>query len=207
MASYLAIASTCEALVRLLRASYVPADFHGPRLEFQVYVAEDFKNPMNQGVSVFVYRVYHNQDHRTPYGLPLPNGRRQGSRLSIDVHFLLTAWGKTAGLQHEIAAWMMLVMETHAILGSGLLNASQPGVFRPDESVEVVPTQLSVDDMFQMWDVMINEVYQISVPYVARMLQLDSDSGAPSVERVQQRAARFSAGTQSGNGPAVGSLP
>ena len=191
MASHIAIASASEAIVRLLRTSYDPVDFNGPRLSFKVYVTEDFRDPMDQGVSVFVYRVYFNEAHRTPSGRLLTNGRRQRARLPIDIHFLITAWGRSATLQLEIAGWMMRILEDHPILPSGLLNAFHPGVFRPDESVEIVPAQLSVDDMFHIWDVMIQEKYQLSVPYMSRMIEIESRLEAGAIDPIRERVGEY----------------
>ena len=189
MATTVAIASTCEAVVRLLRSSYNPADFNGATLDFQVYVADDFNRPMEEGVSVFLYRVYQNGNMRTPQGRILPNGLRQGTLLPLDLHFLLTAWAKKASLQHQIAGWMMRVMEDNASIPASVLNAYQPGVFHPDETVEIGFTELSVEDMFHVWEVMINHVYQLSVPYQARAVEIESTAtmipiGPPVQERV-----------------------
>ena len=189
MATHLAIASTCEAVVRLLRSSYNPADFNGATLDFQVYVADDFNRPMEEGVSVFLYRVYANGTMRTPTGRLLPDGRRQSTKLPLDLHFLLTAWAKKASMQHQIAGWMMRVMEDNATIPASVLNAYQPNVFHPDEAVEIGLTELSVEDMFHVWEVMINHVYQLSVPYQARMLEIESTAtiipiGPPVQERV-----------------------
>ncbi len=189
MANYVAIASTCEAIVRLLRSNYDPAEFNGATLDFQVYVAEDFTRPMDEGVSVFLYRIYHNGNHRIPNGRVMPDGRRQSTKLPLDLHFMLTAWAKKASLQHEIAGWMMRVMEDNAILPASLLNIYRRDVFRPDEAVEVGLTELSVEDMFHVWEVMINHVYQLSVPYQARMVEIEStvvkaSLGMPVQERV-----------------------
>ena len=189
MATTQAIASTCEAVVRLLRSSYDPADFNGATLDFQVYVAEDFNRPMEEGVSLFLYRVYQNGNNRTPAGRVLPDGRRQATKLPLDLHFLLTAWAKKASLQHQIAGWMMRVMEDNSTLPASVLNAFQANVFRPDEGVDVGLTELSVEDMFHVWEVMINHVYQLSVPYQARMIEIESSVtigplGAPVQERI-----------------------
>ncbi len=174
MASYVAIASTCEAIVRVLRSNYDPAIFNGATLDFQVYVAEDFTRPMDEGVSVFLYRVYQNGSHRNIPGRLLPSGRRQNPKLPVDLHFLLTAWAKKASLQNEIAGWMMRVMEDNASLPPSVLNAYQDNVFGPDEGVEIGLTELSVEDMFRVWEVMIGHVYQLSVPYLARMVEIES---------------------------------
>ena len=187
MASYLAIASLCESIVRLLRSSYDPSDFDGAALDFQVYVAEDFKNPMDQGVSIFLYRIYHNGVHRTPPGRIMPDGTRQQTKLPLDLHFLMTAWAKKASRQHEIAGWMMRVMEDNPILPDSMLNAHRSDVYHPSEAVEVVLAQLSVEDMFRIWEVMIQHVYQLSIPYVARMVEIESKLSIPSTRPVQKR--------------------
>lgn len=192
MANYAAIAGTCEAVIRVLRSNYDPANFNGVALDFQVYVTQDFTQPMDEGVSVFLYRIYQNGNHRIPSGRVLPDGRRQNTKLPLDLHFLLTAWAKKASLQHEIAGWMMRVMEDNATLPASVLNAYRPDVFWPDEGVEIGLTELSVEDMFRVWEVMIGHVYQLSVPYQARMVEIESPvltpvSGAP----VQQRMPDF----------------
>jgi hypothetical protein len=187
VATYEAIAGACEAVVRLLRSRFDPADFDGATLDFQVYVAGDFQTPMDEGVSLFLYRVYPNGTQRTPAGRVLPDGSQQRTKLPLDLHFLLTAWAKKASLQHEIAGWMMRVLEDTPTLTPNLLNAYRPDVFRPDEGVDIAVGQLSVEDMFHIWEVMINHVYQLSVPYQARMLEVESGLTTTAGPRVQER--------------------
>ncbi|MET0398112.1 MAG: DUF4255 domain-containing protein [Longimicrobiaceae bacterium] len=187
MSTHAAVASTMEAVVRLLRASYDPAEFNGAVLDFQVYVSDDFNHPMEQGVSLFLYRVYHNGSARGPAGRTLPDGRRQRSRLPVDLHFLATAWARRASLQHEITGWMMRVLEDNPILPAGLLNSYRPGVFQPEETVTVTLTDLSVEDVFRIWEVMIEHAYQLSVPYVARTLDIESARSDALFGPVQER--------------------
>jgi hypothetical protein len=78
----------------------------------------------------------------------------------------------------------MRVLEDNPIVPASLLNAYRPDVFQPDEAVEVVLGDLATEDMFRIWEVMVQHVYQLSVPYVARMLQIESslmDSLSPAV--------------------------
>lgn len=192
MASTVAIASTCEAIIRLLRSSYDPAEFNGAQLDFQVYVADDFLNKsISEGVSLFLYRIYHNGNQRTPQGRMLPNGRRQRAKLPVDLHFLLTAWAPRASLQHQIAGWMMRVLEDNPILPAGLLNSYRSGVFQPEETVELALTELSTEDMFRIWEVMIHHVYQLSVPYVARTLAIETPLTETVGPPVQERQGDF----------------
>jgi uncharacterized protein DUF4255 len=169
-----AVAGAMEAVVRLLRASYDPADFNGAVLDFQVYVSDDFDHPMEQGVSLFLYRILPNGTSRTPAGRTLADGRRQRTRLALDLHFMATAWARRASLQHEIAGWMMRTLEDNPVLPAGLLNSYRPGVFQPEETVTLAMTDLSVEDTFRIWEVMIDHTYQLSVPYVARTLDIES---------------------------------
>jgi hypothetical protein len=186
MASDRAIATVGEAVVQLLHASYRPEDFNN-ELEFRVYAARDFLQPMTAGVSLFIYRVYVNGTHRTPAGRLGRNGQRYRTQLPVDVHFLLTVWGRDASLQHAIAGWMMRVLEDTPILPAGLLNAVAADVFHQDETVEVGLTELSTEDMLRLWDALVQQGYQLSVPYVARMVHLESrqlvSAGLPVQER------------------------
>lgn len=174
MSGHAGIASTLEAVVRVLRAAYDPDDFNGAVLDFQVYVSDDFTHPMEQGVSLFLYRIYPNGAVRAPQGRLLPDGRRQRNKLPLDLHFLATAWARKASLQHEIAGWMMRVLEDNTVLSADLLNAPRPGVFQPEETVALTHTDLSVEDTFRIWDTVIDHAYQLSVPYVARTVEIES---------------------------------
>jgi len=187
VSGHAAIASTLEAVARLLRAAYDPADFNGAVLDFQVYVSSDFNEPMEQGVSLFLYRIYPNGAGRAPQGRLLPDGRRQRAKLPVDLHFMATAWARRASLQHEIAGWMMRVIEDNAVLSAELLNGPRPGVFQPGESVALSHTDLSVEDTFRIWDTVIDHAYQLSVPYVARTLEIESLRTDGPYAAVQER--------------------
>ena len=130
-------------------------------------------------------------DLRTPQGRLQPNGQRGRTKLPVELHFMLTAWAKQASLQHEIAGWMMRTLEDNPVLYPGLLNSYKPDVFFPDETVEISLAQLSVEDMFNIWDVIIRHVYQLSVPYVARVIQIESSLVDPEGLPVQTRVSDY----------------
>jgi hypothetical protein len=188
MATSSAISATTESVIRLLRSAYDPAEFNNAQLDFQVYVANDFLTPMDEGISLLLYRIYHDGSPRTPAGRVHSNGQQGRTKLPLELHFMLTAWAKQATLQHEIAGWMMRTMEDNPIFYPSLLNSYKPDVFFADETVAVSLAQLSVEDMFNIWDVMIHHVYQLSVPYVARVVELESTllltQGVPIKQRI-----------------------
>jgi hypothetical protein len=189
MADYRAIAAVCDAVRYLLQTNYKPEDFNNIELEFKVYVAKDFSQPMTAGASLFLYRVFYNSNHRTPGGRVGPDGQRYRTQLPVDLHFLLTAWGKDASLQHTIAGWMMRTLEDTPILPVSLLNAVAPNVFRPDETVEISLTELTTEDMLRLWDTLLqNNVYQLSVPYIARNVRIESAQSLTIGPVIQERA-------------------
>jgi hypothetical protein len=191
MATLSAIAATSEAIIRLLRSSYDPTQFNSASLDFQVYVANDFLNPMDEGVSLLLYRIFQDGTNRTPPGRLLPNGQRGPTRLPLELHFILTAWAKTASLQHELAGWMMRTLEDHPILYPSLLNSYKPDVFYPEETVEIGLAELSTEDLFNIWDVIIRHVYQLSVPYVARVVRIESTLSDLASSKVRHRSMEF----------------
>jgi hypothetical protein len=192
MAGFRAITAVSDAIVHLLESQYSPADFDDASLQFKVYLARDFTNtPMDAGVSVFLYRIYPNGTYRTPPGRLGPDGRRQRPMLPIDMHLLLTAWAKDASLQHAIAGWMMRTLEDTPSLPPGLLNHRYPGTFQPDETVELCLTELTTEELFRIWEVIVSNAYQISVPYVARNVRIESIQRLYQGEPVQERVMDY----------------
>lgn len=188
MAGYRAITGTCEAILELLRNAYDPADFDNRQVEFKVYTGVDFKQPMTAGISLFLFRVYYNTNSRTPAGRLQETGKRLRAALPLDLHLLLTAWAPAASLQHALLGWAMRTIEDTPVLPSGLLNARLPGVFRAEESVELVLSDISTEDLFRIWETVTESNYQISVPYLARMVMIESRVDASAGLPVQQRA-------------------
>ena len=187
MADYRAFAAVSEAVLALLRSNYDPNDFNN-ELEFRVFMARDFgAGSLQHGVSLFLYRVLPNGTYRAPAGRLDENGRRFRNQLAVDMHFILTAWGGSASLQHTIAGWMMRVMEDSPMLPAGLLNSVLPDVFQPEESVEVLMADLSNEDLLHVWETLVQNTYQLSIPYVARNIRLESRLLQAAGQPVQQR--------------------
>lgn len=154
-------------------------------------MANDFLAPMGEGVSLLLYRIYHDGTNRTPPGRWLPDGQRGLPKLPLELHFMLTAWAKQATPQHEIAGWMMRTLEDNPVFYLSLLNSHKPDVFFPEETVEISLAQLTVEDMLNIWDVIIHHVYQLSVPYVARVVEIESTLATAGGLPVQERISDY----------------
>jgi Pvc16 N-terminal domain len=185
MADFRAVPAVSEAIVELLQARYLAApQYFNNDLEF---LAKDFGQPMAAGVSLFLYRIYPNGTLRNQRGRPGPEGQQYRNQLPLDMHFILTAWAQDPSLQHLIAGWMMRMIEDTPILPPGLLNQNFPDLFTADEGVVITPAELSTEELLRMWEVIIENSYQISVPYVARYVKVESqllfETGRPIQER------------------------
>jgi hypothetical protein len=190
MATHRGIESTCEAVVEILRDNYDPAAFNRD-LEFRVLSGAGFESGLGAGVSLFVYRVMIGDTPRTPTGRRSDSGAQLQPQLPVDVHFILTAWAPDASLQQGIAGWMMRTMDDHRVLPPGLLNRLAPGVFRDDETVEVLDGELVSEDLFRLWELLGTVTYQLSVPYVARNIRLESERELVTAARVRERVVDY----------------
>lgn len=190
MATFRAIETISDVLVRLLQASHDPEDFGGQRLEFAVYQGEDFRSRgatgVSTGVSFFLYRTVVNGSIRTPPGRRLPSGEVQRTQLPIDLHYLATIWAQSATMQHRIAGWVMRTLETTSILPNGVLHGARPDVFQPDETVEIVVNDLTNEDLFRIWDIL-GEPYHLSIPYLVRNVRIESEETVSAEGHVAER--------------------
>jgi hypothetical protein len=104
------------------------------------------------------------------------------------LHYVLTAWAGNVEKQQRLLGWGMRQLEDNTILPTGLLNRQlkEPGVFRPNETVELVSDPLSLPDFTNLWD-KLKPRMQPSATYVARMVLLDSDLELREGALVQSR--------------------
>jgi hypothetical protein len=86
-------------------------------------------------------------------------------------------------------------MEDSSLLPASVLSAVAPGVFRPDESVELALVDLRTEDLLRIYEVLMPNVYQLSVPYQARVIHLESNrapaAGGEPVQEREQRAGLY----------------
>ncbi len=198
MATINAIAGVCEAL-RLILDSTMEADvaelgLTGMKPVFEVVNAQRYASmPTNNTLTVMAYRVLPNLSHRTPAGRLLANGARQRTRLPVDLHLLLTIWATSASTQNKLIAWAMRTLEDYPTLPASLLNMEYPATFGQDEAVELAIGELTLDETLNLWEKLSkNETgYQISIPYIARAIFLESKREDPAGDLVQIREFDF----------------
>jgi hypothetical protein len=199
MADFRAIRAVGDALMGLLQTSYRPEDFNDIVADFRMFTSRDFtNNAITNGASLFMYRLFCNGAFRIPPGRINADGRRADTQLPVELHFLITVWGGEASYQYELAGWIMRLLEDTPILPSAVLNSTTPNVFHADETVDITLAELRTEDLFRIWDVLGVNAYQLSIPYVARVVHIESThSRADEYDRrVQERIQRSGTLTQ-----------
>lgn len=118
-------------------------------------------------LSLFLHRVTINEHGRNTSQLPSKDYARPP--LTVDLHFLMTAWSNSAIKEQVILAWSMQQLHQHPILDVSSLS---PAEWQPEDRVQVIPTDLSLEDIMRIWD-SLQPSYRLSVAYVARVVRID----------------------------------
>jgi hypothetical protein len=162
-----------------------------PAAQFELYQAKDFQSPIEEGISLYLYRITPAGEIRNYPPRVAPDGRRYRQALPINLHYLLSAWARDAVKQQRLLGWAMRALEDTPILPAGLLNQGGPEdtTFRPSETVELIMETISIYDMGAIWDVAKPNT-QPSVCYIARMIGVESQIEIPTGPLVQTRLVR-----------------
>jgi uncharacterized protein DUF4255 len=188
VASYQAIAAVSRAIRGLLDLACPRPEFDGAR--FEVYQASNFQNPMDEGVSLYLYRVSTSSRRNLPSRTG-PNGETYRPPLPLDLYYMLTAWGRTFEKQQGLLGFCIRELGNIPILPSGLLNHFGPSdVFRQDEAVELVFEPLTLQDFSNIWEPLKPNL-QPSATYVARMVAIESTVEILGAGNVQTRQFDF----------------
>ena len=153
MGKFQAIAATGQAMLGLL-ADAVPRD-QFPNAQFELYQLSNFQQPMEEGVSLFLYRIAVNTSRRNLPPTTGPDGRRFRPPIPLDLYYIATAWAPTAVKQQRLLGWTIRMLEDVPILPTGLLNhfGPEPEIFQPGETVEIVLDSLTLQDLNNLWGV------------------------------------------------------
>lgn len=185
MATYHAIAATSHAIKRMLEDACPRAVF--PSALFDFLPLEENTKPINEGLTLHLYRVAANTARRHSSSRPQPDGKKHRPLLNLDLYYLLTPWASNADMQHRLLGWAMRTLDDTPILPPGLLN-SYLGVetFHADEGVELIFEPLSLSDMSVIWE-QVRPKPGLSATYVARMVPIESTVEITTAPEAQTR--------------------
>jgi hypothetical protein len=187
MANLGAIHSVGDSLAKYLERAYPPALKAKHDCSFSLISSTELADPeiqMEKNLTLFLYRVTLSE-HLRNAGRGFKPGT--GRPVSLDLHYMLTIWQKTAEAEQTILAWALRELQMNPVLDRSYLTPVDD--WSQGESVQFLYDDLSLMDMLRVWDA-IRPSYRLSVPYIARVVQIDveGEEGKPVV------STRFSYG-------------
>jgi len=178
MASSAAIAATTAAIKTLLdRAAAASPDFS--TVVVTPFQALDMQAPPTSDtalvVSIYLHRVALSSVRTGMPAIVEIDGRRVRAPILLDLHYLVTAWARSALMQQKLLGWAIRTLDDTPVLPPTVLNdGGWAGVFGPTETVELVWQAMTTQEEMDVWQVaQTNE--QPSASYLARGIALESD--------------------------------
>jgi hypothetical protein len=190
MAKAQAIAVAGQTVLGLLADNIPKSEFTNAR--FELYQTANFQSPMEEGVSLFLYRIEINAGLRNTPNRTGLDGISRRPPLPLDLYYLLTVWAKDVIKQQRILGWAMRTLEDAPVLSAGKLNhfGTETDVFRPDETIEIIYHSLSLQDLSNLWSAF-KVSLPLSVAYIARVIGIDSTLAVEELPPVQTRQIDF----------------
>ncbi len=173
MANVFAIHSVGQSIADYLSRTYPTSLSADHPCTFRVVASADLVKTeefANTTVSIYLYRITMNEHLR--------NSSRAISAtdvnvpLSVDLHYMITAWANDFLTEHLIIAWTMRQLQQRQTLTAAEL--SPEAAWGPADLITLVPAEISTQDIMRIWDVF-EPKYRLSVTYVARAVRIDID--------------------------------
>lgn len=139
----------------------------------------------DQGLTILLYRVDFNKTMRAAWSA-VGNADGKGY-LALDLHYLITPWAENAEHQHMIVGRAMQVLEQTPVLAGPALYAptlplpayaGEPQN-SPTDSVQLLLEDISTEALMRTFDSLPSD-YRLSVPYVARVVRIDTAEAQPT---------------------------
>lgn len=181
MADFASVSAVGKSLERVMNAAFLEEQpISGKTTVACLVRTEDFDPANSQTVivrpalSIYLYRVDFNKTMRAAWSAV---GSIDGKgHLPLDLHFLLTAWATNAEHEHLVLGRTLQVLETNPILSGALLH---PAGWAPNDGVQLVLEEISTEALMRTFDSLPVD-YKLSIPYIARVVRVDSKAARPS---------------------------
>jgi hypothetical protein len=181
MANVFAIHSVGHSIVAFLRNTY-PAQIGGqnmPGCDFELVSSGQLAGDVDDTtrITLHLHRITVNEHLRR-------ESRKPTKSLSLDLHYLMTAWAGNPLDEQVAMTWAMRQLFLYPQLDVSAL--SPDGGWGRGDVVQIMPSELDNEEMMRIWDAL-DPAYRLSVSYVARVVNVDPDTDtaeyAPAVAR------------------------
>jgi hypothetical protein len=177
MPDYQAVFAVGDALVKYLNNAYGHTSVGFPctfKLVSSAEIANEDTGKLDKTVSLYLHRMSTAEHYRNVTRLQdSPNDQPV---LYLDLHYMLSYWdaaAEGAEAEQKILAWTMQTLQSNQIIDTSVLalSSSAPG-WRPGDSVQLIPADLSLQDILDIWN-SLGPNYRLSVGYVVRVVRVD----------------------------------
>jgi hypothetical protein len=175
LADYTAIYSVGNSI-----AQYLTHNFTGDvqtafkNVKFQLVassqIAEEDQTHLDNMVTIFLHRITIDENFRSATRIQDEPAKK--ALLYLDLHYLITYWGSDPQAEQSILGWTMQQLRMASILDNSILTPA--GIWGADESIQLVPADLSLEDILRIWDAL-GPKYRLSLCYIARVVRIDVD--------------------------------
>jgi hypothetical protein len=121
-------------------------------------------------VLILLYRASMNQYLRNVGRTADP--RMRPAPLSVDLHFLVSFWAKSADNEQLALAWTMRQLHDVPVLDSSIL--SREAAWTSEDVIQLIPEEIETEEMMRIWDTL-EPKYRLSLSYIARVVRIDPD--------------------------------
>jgi Pvc16 N-terminal domain len=185
---YTSIAAVGKSIERLIGAAFAERQPVPNRTTKVVLIrTEDLADDIARevigtyGLSILLYRVDFNKAMRASWSAV---GHADGrGHLALDLHYLVTPWADNAEYQHMILGRALQTLEATPVLSGPLLYAPPLPAGYADEpqaaatdAVQLMLEDVSTEALMRTFDSLPSD-YRLSVPYVARVVRIDTRIG------------------------------
>jgi hypothetical protein len=180
MATSVGIAAVARSIERLLTWRFLQEEPTTTGTTFvQLVTTKMLEDGVaSPGLTIFMYRVEVNRVMRPAWSeVAHYDGR---GHLPLDLHFILTPWATDPEDEYRILGSAMACLEATPILAGPMLDSLNAGVWAPGESIQVLLDEVPPDTVLRLFDLLPLK-YHLSVPYLARVMRLDTHPVVPDL--------------------------
>ncbi|NTV11541.1 MAG: DUF4255 domain-containing protein [Zoogloea sp.] len=145
-------------------------------------------------LGIYLHRISVDPFSRNRYMAPVEGRRAPRPELPVNLHILLIGWTTHTELEIDYVAAAMQIVGSSLTLDVADLMLADPA-WGDGEAVQVLPEEMSTEDLMRLWDSMPGD-YRLSSPYLVKTLRLAPDLDAADGPPV--RSLVFPAGNRSG---------
>jgi hypothetical protein len=183
MANYQAVFAVGDALKTFLQNAYSLSGITLP-CQFKLFASPDMTaedTADDEQVSLYLHRITMNENFRA--ASVIKDNPLEQPVLFLDLHYLITYWGKSAQAEQTILTWTMQQLQAQSVLDASSLSLSSANAaWDVTESVQLTAVDLTLEDILRIWE-SFGPKYRLSLSYIARVVRIDQTTtpGAPVV--------------------------